>query len=50
MLFFSGPYIIDGSMLFQEVLREAKFKKQHDVVLKIDFEKAYANVNWGFFI
>jgi hypothetical protein len=35
------PYIIGGSMLLQEVLREAKFKKQHDVVLKIDWKSLW---------
>jgi hypothetical protein len=42
-----GRYITDGVALLQEVLREAKFRKQ-GVILKIDFEKAYDKVNWEF--
>jgi hypothetical protein len=46
--FVKGRYITDGVMLLQEVLRETKFRKQHGVVFKIDFEKAYDKVNWNF--
>jgi hypothetical protein len=35
-------------MLLQEILREEKTRKKQGVVLKIDFEKAYDKVNWGF--
>jgi hypothetical protein len=43
--FIKGRYITDGVMLLQEVLRESKFRKQQDVVLKIYFEKTYDKVN-----
>jgi hypothetical protein len=46
--FIKGRYISDGVALLQEVPREAKFRKQQGVVLKIDFEKAYYKVNWEF--
>lgn len=31
-----------------EILHESRKKKQQDVVLKLDFEKAYDRVNWEF--
>jgi hypothetical protein len=37
-------------MLLQEILRDAKFRKQQGVILKIDFEKAYDKVNWDFLL
>jgi hypothetical protein len=46
--FIKGRYIFEGVMLLQEILRETKFRKQQWVVLKIDFEQAYDNVNWDF--
>jgi hypothetical protein len=48
--FIKGRFITDGVALLQEVLREAKFRKQQGVVLKIDFEKAYDKVNWEFLL
>jgi hypothetical protein len=46
--FMKGRFITDGVSFLQEILRETKFKKQHGVELKIDFEKAYDKVNWEF--
>jgi hypothetical protein len=43
-----GIFITDGVAFLQEVLREAKFRKQQGVVLKIDFEKAYDKSKLGF--
>jgi hypothetical protein len=43
-----GRFIVDGVMLLQEILKETKYKKHQGVVLKIDFEKAYDKINWGF--
>jgi hypothetical protein len=37
-------------MLLQEILRDAKYRKQQGVILKIDFEKAYDKVNWDFLL
>jgi hypothetical protein len=48
--FIKGRFIADGIMLLQEILRDSKCKKQQGVILKIDFEKAYDKVNWGFLL
>lgn len=37
-----------GVLALNEVLREARYKKQQGIVLKLDFEKAYDKVNWDF--
>jgi hypothetical protein len=38
--FFKGRFITDRVMLLQEILRDTKCRKQHGVILKLDFEKA----------
>jgi hypothetical protein len=48
--FIKGRFITDGIMLLQEILRDAKCRKQQGVILKIDFEKAYDKVNWDFLL
>jgi hypothetical protein len=48
--FIRGRFITDGIMLLQEILRDAKCRKQQGVILKIDFEKAYDKVNWDFLL
>jgi uncharacterized protein YpiB (UPF0302 family) len=44
--FIKGRNIMNGVM----ALHETRRKKDCDVVLKLDFEKAYDKVNWGFLI
>ena len=48
--FSKGRFIHDGISLLHEILREVKISKQQGVILKIDFEKAYDKVNWGFLL
>jgi len=42
--------IMNGMMALHEILHETKHRKEVGVVLKLDFEKAYDKVNWGFMI
>jgi hypothetical protein len=44
--FIQGRNIMNGAM----VLHETKRKRETGVILKIDFEKAYDKVHWGFLI
>lgn len=46
--FLSGRYILDGPMIISEVMSWAKRRDKELFLFKIDFEKAYDNVHWGF--
>jgi hypothetical protein len=48
--FVQGRNIMNSILALHEVLRETKRKKQTGVVLKLDFEKAYDKVHWGFLL
>ena len=46
--FMTGRYIMEGVVILHETIHELKRKKQNRIILKLDFEKAYDNVNWEF--
>lgn len=46
--FLSERYILDGPLMVNEILTWAKKSSVDVFLLKIDFEKAYDNVNWNF--
>lgn len=46
--FIPGRNIIDGVVILYEVLLHLKSRKEEGIILKLDFEKAYDKVNWGF--
>ncbi|XP_028098761.1 uncharacterized protein LOC114298400 [Camellia sinensis] len=46
--FIGGRCILDGVMIDNEVIEWWKSSQQRGVILKLDFEKAYNSVNWGF--
>ncbi|XP_058732732.1 uncharacterized protein LOC131604303 [Vicia villosa] len=48
--FIPGRQIQDGVLVLNEVLDYAKRFKRKCMVLKVDFEKAYNNVNWKFLL
>ncbi|GLT97295.1 hypothetical protein SLE2022_148680 [Rubroshorea leprosula] len=48
MAFISGRQLMDGVVIANEVVDEAKKKKKETFMFKIDFEKAYDRVNWSF--
>lgn len=39
--FIKDIFILDNVALTQEVISEVHFNKQHDILLKLEFEKAY---------
>ena len=45
--FVAGRQILDVALVANEVVEDYRRKKQ-SLVFKIDFEKAYDNVKWGF--
>jgi hypothetical protein len=46
--FIKGRGIMNNILAFNKILHETKYKGQTGVVLKLDFEKAYDKVHWGF--
>jgi hypothetical protein len=46
--FIKGRNILEGVVVLHEVLHELRRTKQQGVLFKIDFEKAYDKVRWGF--
>jgi hypothetical protein len=46
--FVKGRNILEGVVALHEVLHEMRRSKTRDLILKIDFEKAYDRVRWIF--
>ena len=46
--FLKGRHLVDGVLIVNEVVDLAKRAKRLCLILKVDFEKAYDSVNWGF--
>lgn len=46
--FIKGRHILEGILSLQEIIHETKRKKLGGVFLKLDFEKAFDRVDWGF--
>jgi hypothetical protein len=46
--FVKGRNLVDGVMVVNEVIDLAKKSGKASLVLKMDFEKAYDSVDWGF--
>ena len=43
--FIQGQFILDGVLVFHEVLHEVRLKRHRAVFLKLDFHKAYDTVS-----
>ena len=48
MAFIKGRFILEGVLCLNEIVHELNRKKLPDVLLKLDFEKAYDRVHWNF--
>ncbi|GKV32053.1 hypothetical protein SLEP1_g40686 [Rubroshorea leprosula] len=48
MAFLKGRQLMDGVVIVNEVVEEARKKKKRAFLFKIDFEKAYDKVCWDF--
>jgi hypothetical protein len=46
--FISGRQILDGILIANEIVDEAKRKKKEALLFKVDFEKAYDSVDWNY--
>ena len=47
--FVQGRQILDAVLITNEIMDEKRRSGEEGVVFKIDFEKAYNHVSWGFF-
>jgi hypothetical protein len=47
--FMKGRNLAEGDLIINEVVDLAKKWKRECLILKLDFEKAYDSVDWGFF-
>jgi hypothetical protein len=48
--FLKGRYLVDGVVVINEIVDYAKKFKKECLILKVDFEKAYDSVDWGFLV
>lgn len=48
--FVSGRYILDGVVVLNELVEEAKLARIERMVFKVDFAKAYDSVDWDFLL
>jgi hypothetical protein len=46
--FIKGRHLVDGVVVINDVVDLAKKSGRHCLILKVDFEKAYDSVDWGF--
>ncbi|MCH84503.1 LINE-1 reverse transcriptase like, partial [Trifolium medium] len=46
--FIKGRNLVDGVLVVNEVVELAKKSKRECLIFKVDFEKAYDSVDWGF--
>jgi hypothetical protein len=46
--FIKGRYILESVVIAHEVIHSVHSGKQQGLVLKLDYEKAYDQVNWEF--
>jgi hypothetical protein len=46
--FLGGRNIMTNILAMHEILHETKRRREIGVVLKLDFEKAYDKVHWGY--
>lgn len=50
MTFIKGRYILDGVLVANETVEFLKKSKKKGLIFKVDFEKAYDSVEWGFLL
>lgn len=46
--FLKDRNIMDGILALHEILHDTRIKKKDGLILKLDFEKAYDKISWGF--
>ena len=46
--FIKGSYILDGVLCLHEIVHDLRARNSKEIILKLDFEKAYDSVSWPF--
>ncbi|KAI3728414.1 hypothetical protein L6452_17050 [Arctium lappa] len=46
--YIKGRSILDGPVIVNEIIKWAKRKKKKTMIFKVDFEKAFDSLNWGY--
>jgi hypothetical protein len=46
--FLKDRNIMDEILALHEILHDTRIKKKDGLILKLDFEKAYDKISWGF--
>jgi hypothetical protein len=46
--FLKDRNIMDVILALHEILHDTRIKKKDGLILKLDFEKAYDKISWGF--
>jgi len=46
--FIKGRQILDGILVANEIVDEARRRKKELLLFKVDFEKAYDSTDWGY--
>ncbi|GKE26983.1 cysteine-rich receptor-like protein kinase, partial [Tanacetum coccineum] len=49
-LFVEGRFILDGVLIANETMEFLKKLKRKGLIFKVDFKKAYDNIEWGFLL
>lgn len=50
LAFIKGRYILDGVVVLNELVEDAKKSKERRIFLKVDFVKAYDSIDWEYLI
>ncbi|XP_071713621.1 uncharacterized protein [Rutidosis leptorrhynchoides] len=48
--FLGGRYILDGALVANEVVKDLRRNKNHGLIFKVDFEKAFDSLNWDYLL
>lgn len=48
LAFLKGRFILDGVVILNEIIEDAKKMKEQRLIFKVDFEKAYDSINWAY--
>lgn len=48
--YLKGRNILDGVVILNEIIRDAKISKNRRLIFKVDFSKAFDSINWDYLL